>query len=125
MLQHFPHLVFPLELFGIDPHALAHEEGVIAHPLAGLNFEALQQLIEHQIHHPIQTGEEIVDVAIGLDGQPGQVDGGEAQIAAAVGDFAVLIIGVADDPGAAAHVGDFRLGMAGLVILQVEGRILE
>ena len=31
VLQHLTHGIVPVELFGVEPHALPHEEGVIAH----------------------------------------------------------------------------------------------
>ena len=84
---------------------------------AALDLEAIQQLIDDQRHHPVQLLEEQIHIAVGFDGQAGQVDGGEAQVAAAVGDLPGGIVDVADDAGAAAHVGDFGLRMAFLVVL--------
>ena len=69
--------------------------------------------------------EEEVDVFIGKDRKTGQVDGGEAQIAAAGSHFAGGIVHVAHDAGTAAHVGDFGFGMAFLVVLQVVGGVDE
>ena len=124
MLQHVALHVGGRELLGIDPHALAHEERRVVHVLAGLDLEALVQLAGHQLQLGIEQVEEQVDVALGADGQAGQVDGGEGQVAAAGRDLAVGIVHVAHDAGAAAHVGD--LGLRGaLVVLRVERRVQE
>ena len=125
VLEHLPHLVLPVQLVAVQPHPLAHEEGVVVHVLAALDLKSLQQLIHAQIQHPVQALEEGVQIPPGLDGQPGQVDGGEAQVAPAVADLPAGVVHVADDPGAAAHVGDLRLRMAGLVVLEVKGRVDE
>ena len=125
MPEHLPHLVVPVQLVAVQPHPLAHEEGVVVYVLAALDLKALQQLLHAEIQHPVQPLEEDVQIPPGLDGQPGQVDGGEGQIAPAVADLPAGIVHVADDPGAAPHVGDLGLGMAGPVVLQVEGRVEE
>ena len=123
VLEHLPHLVVPVQLVRIQPHPLAHEEGVVIHMLTALDLEPLQKLLHAQVQHPVQSFEEDVHVALGLDGQPGQIDGGEAQIAPAIADLPFGIVDVADDPGAAAHIGDLGLGVAGLVVLEIEGSV--
>ena len=60
-----------------------------------------------------------------FDGKPRQVDGGEGQVAAGIGNLPGGVIDIAHDAGAAAHGGNLRLRMAGLVVLQVKGRIQE
>ena len=123
--EHLPHLVVPVQLVAVQPHPLAHEEGVVVYVLAALDLKALQQLLHAEIQHPVQPLEEDVQIPPGLDGQPGQVDGGEGQVAPAVADLPAGIVHVADDPGTAAHIGDFGLRVAGPVVLQVEGRVEE
>ena len=59
------------------------------------------------------------------DAEAGQVDGRKAQVTAPVDDFTARIVHVGHNARAAAHVGDFRLGMAGLVVGQVERRVDE
>ena len=61
----------------------------------------------------VQALEEEVDIPLGLDAQPWQVDGGKGQVAPAIADLALWVHHVADDPGAAAHIGNFRLRVAG------------
>ena len=123
--EHLAHLVVPVQLVGIQPNALPHEEGVVAHVLAALDLKTLQQLSHTQVQHPVQPLEEQGKIPLGLDGQTRQVDGGEAQVAPAVADLPAGIVHVADDPGTAAHVGDLRLRVALLIILQVEGGVQE
>ena len=125
VLEDLAHGVVQGELVGVDPHALTHQEAEVADLLGALDLEAVQQLLAAQLHLALQLLEEPLDVVVGLDGDAGEVDGGEAQVAAAGDDLAVRIVDVADDAGAAAHVGDFGLGMAGLVVLQVEGGVQE
>ena len=123
VLQNLPDLVVPAQLFAVQPHSLTHEEGEIADLLAALNFKPLQQLLHTDVHHMIQGVEKHVQIALGLDAQPGQIDGGKAQVAPLVADLTAGIVDIADDPGAAAHVGDFRLWALGIVILEVERRV--
>ena len=125
VLEHFAHFVVPGELFAIQPHAFAHQEGVIVDVLARLNFKSIKQLIDHESDQTIQLGKELIDVVIRFDGDARQIDGGKAQIAAAIGDFAGFVVYVADHARAAAHVGDFGFWMALFVVLQVIGRVLE
>ena len=125
MLQHFGDGIVRPQGVGIHPHALAHEEGIVAHLFAALDLEAVQQLAEDQVDALIQHGVELVDIALGLQAQTGQVDRGEGQVAAAAGDLAFRIVDVADDAGAAAHVGHFRVEIALFIILQVIGGVQE
>ena len=60
-----------------------------------------------------------------LDGEARQVDRGEAKVASAEGDLAGRVVDVGDDARAAAHVGDLGLGVAGLVVGEVVGRVDE
>ena len=124
VLEHLALLVGGRELFGIDPHALAHEERRVVHVLASLNLEALVQLTGHELQLGVEQVEEQVDVALGADGQTGQVDGRERQVAAAGRHLAIGVVHVAHDAGAAAHVGDLGFRRA-LVVLGVERGIQE
>ena len=124
VLEHLALLVGGRELFGIDPHALAHEERRVVHVLASLNLEALVQLTGHELQLGVEQIEEQVDVALGADGQTGQVDGRERQVAAAGRHLAIGVVHVAHDAGAAAHVGDLGFRRA-LVVLGVERGIQE
>ena len=85
----------------------------------------MQQLAEHQVDLIVQQLEEAVQIALGLDAQAGQVDGREAEVAAAAGHLAVGVVHVAQHAGAATHVGHFAVVVTGLVVLQVERRIQE
>ena len=123
VLEDFTHLVIRSELVGIDPDALPHEEGIVAHLLDALGFQTLQKLVEHQGNPVVQTRKKGVHVTTGKDTQPGQIQGGEAQIAASVDDFTPGIMRVADNSGAASHIGDFRLGVSRPVVDLVERRI--
>ena len=52
--------------------------GAVVHVLASLDLEALVQLTGHELQLGVEQVEEQVDVALGADGQTGQVDGREA-----------------------------------------------
>ncbi len=123
VLEHFGHAVGPLELVAVEPHALAHQKRVVVDFLGALNLEAVQQLADHQVDALVQNRVELFHVAVRLDADARQVDGGEAQVAAAAGHLAASVVDVAHHAGAAAHVGDLRVIVAGLVVLQVEGRV--
>ena len=90
-----------------------------------LDGEAGKQLIDDQVDLAVQGLEEQIGVAVRKDSEPGQVDGREGKVAAAVGNGFGRIVHVADDSGAAAHVSDLGLGMSFLIESLVEGRILE
>lgn len=57
VLQHLALLVGGREFLGINPDALAHEEGRVVHLLARLNLEALIQLGSHQLQLGIEQVE--------------------------------------------------------------------
>ena len=124
VLQNLALLVGGLELLGVDPHALAHEERRVVDVLARLDLEALVELAGDQLQLGIEQVEEQIQVALGADGQTRQVDGRERQVAAAGRDLALGVEHVAHDARAAAHVGDLGFGRA-LVVLDVKGRVEE
>ena len=117
VLEHLAHFVVPVQLVGIDPYALTHEEGIVAHALFALDLESLGQLIYGQIHHAGKLTKEHVEVLVGFDGKAREVDGSKGQVSAAVGNLARGIKRVSDYAGSAAHVGNLGLGMAGLIVL--------
>ena len=125
VLEHLADRVVRTELVRVDPHALAHQEGIVAHLLGGLDLKAGEQLVDHQIDLAVEVLKEPVDVAVAADRDARQVDRGKRQVAAAVDDLARGVEVVADDAGAAAHVSRLGLRMAGLVILLIERRIQE
>ena len=83
----------------------------------------MEELADDQIDPLVQDLIELLDVAFGFQTDAGEVDGGEAQVPSAAGDLFGPVMDVAHDPGAAAHVGDFGVVIAGLIILEVEGGI--
>ncbi len=93
--------------------------------LLALDLKTLEELVNAQIEHTVKLIKEEVDVFVGKDRKTGQVDGGEAQVTSAVGDLTGRIVAVADDAGTATHVRDLGLGMTGLVISEVVGRVDE
>ena len=113
------------EFIAVQPHSLPHQEREVVHPLAGLNLKPVEQLAADQLHHGIQLLVEKLLVPMALDRKARQVDRGEGEVAAGIGDLTAGIIDVAHDPGTAAHRGDLSLGVAGLVVLQVEGAVEE
>ena len=110
---------------GVNPDTLADEERIVAAALGTLDLEAMQELTENQLGDFIKSFVELLDIALGLDGQARQVDAGKAQIAAAAGDLALRIVDVAHDPCPAAHVGNLGIVIIRLVVLQVEGGVEE
>ena len=124
VLEHFAHFVIGLELFGVNPHALTHQERRIVHALLRLNLKALVQLAHAQVQLGIKQVEEQVNVAMGANSQARQVDRGKAQIAAAGRDFAAGVVDVAHNARTAAHVRNFGLGRT-LVVRQVKRCVLE
>ena len=123
--QYGANLIVPAQLIAVQPDALSHQERIIAHQFARLNFKSIHQLIDHQRHHVIQQIEEYIDIVVRLDRQPGQIDRSKAQIAAPVGNFLFRIAVIRHHARAAAHVGDFRFGVPFLIIGQVERRVLK
>ena len=88
MLQDLAYLVVGAKLVRVQPDALAHEEGVVADQL--LRHWILNRSSSWSMTRSIglvQGFEEGVHVAPGLDGQPGEVDGGEAQVPPAGDDL--------------------------------------
>ena len=119
VLEHLAHLVVDGELLGVDPNALTHQEGIVAHTLLALYLKALEDLLDAQVEHTVELIEEEVDVLVCEDREPGQVDGGEAQVASAEGDLSCRVVLVADDAGTAAHVGYLGLGTALFIVSEV------
>ena len=125
VLEHLAHLVVRAELFGVQPDALPHQEGEVAHAAAALDLEPLEQLADDKVEHLIKAAEKGLAVAACQNGEPRQIDGRKGEIAAPRRDLAGGIVGVCHHTRAAAHIGDLRFGMALFVILQVERGILE
>ena len=125
MLEDLPDLVGPAQLLAVQPHPLAHEEGEVVHMLPGLDLKPLDQLVYAQVQLPVQLVKEGVQIPLGLDGDPGEVDGGKTEVAPLVALLAGGVVDVGNDAGAAAHVGDLRLRTPGVVVLQIEGGVDE
>ena len=125
VLQHLRDRIVAVELFGIDPHALSHQERVVVRLLAALDLEAVHQLLLDEREPRVEQLVKLFDVALCLDAQPRQVDRGEAQVAAPAGDLARRVVHVAHHARAAAHVRHLAVVIAGLVVLQVERRVEE
>ena len=85
VFQNFPNGVLHIQLFGIDPNTLGHEEGVIPYFFGRLNLEAVQQLPHNQIHTFIKSLVKFIQTAPGLYTDPGKIDGSKAQVAPAEG----------------------------------------
>ena len=78
MTQHLRHRIVHVQLVRIQPDALSHQEGVVAHLLFALDGEPVQQLAAGQVYHFVQALIESLDIAVGFDAKPWQVDGHEA-----------------------------------------------
>ena len=85
----------------------------------------MQKLTDDKLREAVQLAVEDIQVALGEQREARQVDAREREVAAAACDFALGIVHVAHDARAAAHVGDLRVVVAGLVILEVERRVEE
>ncbi len=123
VLQKLRHGIVAAQLFRIDPHALAHQEGIIIGLLTALDLETVQKLLNTQVDALVQDLVKFLDIALGLNADARQVYGGKAQVSPAAGCFPLSVVDVAHDSGAAAHIGNFGIVISGLVILQVEGRV--
>ena len=77
VLQHLRHRIVHVQLIRIQPDALSHQEGIIAHLLSALNGEPVQKLAAGQIYHLIQTLIKRLDISMGFDAKAGQIDGHE------------------------------------------------
>ena len=125
VLEHLGDGIVRPQVLRTDPDPLPHEEGEVPHQLVGLDLEPVEQLVDDEVDHPVEGGEESIDVVVGLDRQPRQVDRGEGEVPASPGLGPRGVMDVRHHPGAAAHVGDLGLGMAGHVVLGVERGVLE
>ena len=67
VLQYLAHLIVRAELLGVDPHALAHEERVVAHALGALNAESVKQLVDDKVDLAVKILEEPVQIAVTAD----------------------------------------------------------
>ena len=125
VLQHFGYRIVAVQFFRINPNPLSHEEGVVVSFFAALDLEPVQELLDAQVDALIQNLVELLHIPLGLNTDPRQVDGGEAQVATSAGHFPLGIVDIAHHPGTAAHVGHFGVVISGLVILQIEGGVQE
>ena len=117
--------VIPSQLVGIDPDALSHQEGHVFDLAMTLDFHAVDELLDDEVAGIVKLVEEEVEISMGFDAKAREVDGGEGEVSTAAGDFVLRVPVIAHDAGTAAHVGDFGIVVAGLVILLVEGGIEE
>ena len=123
-----PTLSFQPELLGVDPHALAHQErdscctrlsllnvgsGRAAgrSPVPSCSCSIFEEHSRRCRSRSMAMRGRLMDV--------------KRQIAAARRRFRGRVVDIAHHAGAAAHVGDFGLRMAGLVVLEVERRVDE
>ena len=92
MLEHLAHLVIRAKLAGINPNALPHQEGIVAHLLFRLDLQPLKQLIDDKIDFAVKILKEEINVAVRLDSKTGQVDRSKAQVPSATRGLARRII---------------------------------
>ena len=60
-------LVIRTQFFGIQPYALAHQERVVAHALAALDAETVEQLVDYEVDLAVEILEEPVQIAVAAD----------------------------------------------------------
>ena len=94
VLEHLCDLIVRPQLVRIEPNALSHEEREVEHLFLSLDAEAVEQLLDDQIDALIEQLKEQVDIFIGQDAQPWQVDRGIGEVAAAGGNFPGRIVDV-------------------------------
>ena len=87
VLEYLAHLVAGAQLFAVQPDTLAHQEREVVYALFALDGETVVQLADDKLHHILELFIEQRFIAVALNGQARKVDGGEAEIAAAVGDL--------------------------------------
>ena len=87
MLEYLAHLVAGAQLFAVQPDTLTHQEREVVYALFALDGETVVQLADDKLHHILELFIEQRFIAVALNGQARKVDGGEAEIAAAVGDL--------------------------------------
>ena len=80
----------------------------------------MQKLFFHERDFFIEQLIERFHIALRFNADARQVDGGEAQIASAAGDFLCVIKYIAHDARTAAHVCHLGVIIAGFIVLQVE-----
>ena len=81
VLEDFSQLIGELELVGIQPYALSHQEREVIYVLACLYLESVEELLCHEFHHSVQFLVEDLLIALGFQCQSRQVDGCEGQVA--------------------------------------------
>ena len=55
MLENFAHFVVLAQFLRTNPDPLAHQHRIVADLFAGLNFQPVQQLFNHQVDHLIEV----------------------------------------------------------------------
>ena len=80
----------------------------------------MQKLFFHERDFFIEQLIERFHIALRFNADARQVDGGEAQIASATGDFLCVIEYMAHDARTAPHVRHLGVIIAGFIVLQVE-----
>lgn len=73
MLEHLAHLVIRAKLAGINPNALPHQEGIVAHLLFRLDLQPLKQLIDDKIDFAVKILKEEINVAVRLIARRGRL----------------------------------------------------
>ena len=123
MFQNFPNHVFGGELVRVNPHTLAHQEGIVAHFLFALDFKPFEQLVNDKIDLAVEFLEKEIDVSMAADGDAGQVDRSKGEVAPSEHDFPGGVVGIGHDTGTASHVGTFGIGIARLIIFEIKRSI--
>ena len=117
--------IVPPQLVGIDPDTLSHKERHVLDFAMSLDLESVHELADDQVGGVIKLFEEEIEIAVGLDAESGEVDGSEGEVSPATGDLILRIPRVGHDAGAAPHIGDFGVIVAGFVEYLVERCVKE
>ena len=123
VLEHLPHFVVRAELVRVNPDPLPHQEGVVAHLFLALDFKAFEQLADDEVDLAVEILKEPFDAPVAADRDPGEVDRGEGEVAAAEHHLAVRVIGIGHYAGTAAHIRHLGVRLPLTVVFEVEGGV--
>ena len=121
VLEHFGDGVIGRKFFAVEPHVLLHQERIIIKMLFLDRPQPMKNVIVTELNVVIEESKKLFDVAVGFEGELGQIDGNEGEVAARAGLFGAVEIG--HHARSTAHRCDARVIIAGLIILKIIRRV--
>ena len=117
MLQYFLNGVGILQLVTVHPDTLSHKERIVIDVLMLDGLQSEQKIVVANLNLFIQEAPELVHIAVSLQGQHRQINGGKGEVTPAA--HLARTVYITNCTGTATHGGNYAVVVARLIVLKI------